>query len=295
MKKSEVRARFDEIVEFSELAHAIDTPVKFYSSGMQLRLGFSIAAFLNPDIFVVDEALAVGDASFQTKCVERMTKLVAEGRTLLFVSHNLFIVEAVCSRGLLLLDGKVEKLGDIRGVLSRYIAIVDEGSRPGDGRRAIAGLGVDLLSTTLHDAKASSATRTRPARALDVRLRLDAHHDLPNCHVSIGISDGRHGPLVTCSTLGGQGVDLRPGEQTVTCRLKGLPLEPRNYEVWMNVRDASGTVECSSGPRLPSSGSVSSTEATVRIPRDAGMARRPCADRARVAAGGLTWMDSDSL
>ena len=73
MKKSEVRARFDEIVEFSELAHAIDTPVKFYSSGMQLRLGFSIAAFLNPDIFVVDEALAVGDASFQTKCVERMT------------------------------------------------------------------------------------------------------------------------------------------------------------------------------------------------------------------------------
>jgi len=152
MGKSEVRARFDEIVEFSELPQHIDTPVKFYSTGMQLRLGFSIAAFLNPDIFVVDEALAVGDAAFQTKCVERMTKLVAEGRTLLFVSHNLFIVEAVCSRGLLLLDGKVEELGQIKDVLSRYIAIVDEGfqaRRRTDQR--IEGIGLELLSALNRD------------------------------------------------------------------------------------------------------------------------------------------------
>ena len=74
MRKSEVRRRFDEIVDYSELEHAIDTPVKFYSSGMQLRLGFSIAAFLNPAIFVVDEALAVGDASFQTKCVDEVRR-----------------------------------------------------------------------------------------------------------------------------------------------------------------------------------------------------------------------------
>jgi ABC-type polysaccharide/polyol phosphate transport system ATPase subunit len=82
-------------------------PVKMYSSGMHLRLGFAIASHLDPDIFVVDEALAVGDAGFQAKCVERMTKLVAEGRTLLFVSHNLPAVESLCSRGFFLLDGHV--------------------------------------------------------------------------------------------------------------------------------------------------------------------------------------------
>lgn len=245
MKKSEVRAQFDEIVEFSELPHAIDTPVKFYSSGMQLRLGFSIAAYLNPDIFVVDEALAVGDASFQTKCVERMTKLVAEGRTLLFVSHNLFIVEAVCSRGLLLLEGKVEELGEIKKVLSRYIAIVDEGfqaRRRTDQR--IEGVGVELLSATLHDATGAERYTYPSGEGFDVRFRLKAHHDLSNCHVSVGLTDGRHSPLAFCSMLEDErGVDLKTGEQTVTCRLSGLPLRPRNYEVSMSVRDESGMVE----------------------------------------------------
>src|SRR5215211_1344732 len=99
MSKADIRRRFDEIVEFSELGGAIDTPVKFFSSGMQLRLGFSIAAHLEPDIFVVDEALAVGDARFQARCAERMSKLVASGHTLLFVSHNLYSLEAVCSKG----------------------------------------------------------------------------------------------------------------------------------------------------------------------------------------------------
>ena len=245
MKKSEVRRRFDEIVDFSELEHAIETPVKFYSSGMQLRLGFSIAAFLNPAIFVVDEALAVGDASFQTRCVERMTKLVAEGRTLLFVSHNLSIVEAVCSRGLLLLDGKVEELGDIRSVLSRYVSIVDDGflaRRRTD--QTVAGAGLDLVSVTLHDSNGAECYAYPFGSGLDVRIRLKAHRDLPSCHVAVGISDGRLGPLATCSMRqDGQGVDLRAGEQTITCRLKNLPLAPRNYEVWVGARDASGTVD----------------------------------------------------
>ena len=191
-------------------------------------MGFSIAAFLNPDIFVVDEALAVGDASFQTKCVERMTKLVAEGRTLLFVSHNLFIVEAVCSRGLLLLDGKVEELGDIRKVLSRYISIVDEGFQ---ARRrtdqAIEGAGLELLSATLHDATGAERYTYSSGEGFDVRLRLKAHHELPNCHVSVGhLGRSAQGPLAFCSMLEDErGVDLRAGEQTVTCRLNGLPAQ----------------------------------------------------------------------
>ena len=92
--RAEIRRRFDEIVGFAELERSIDMPVKYYSSGMQLRLGFSIASHLEPDIFVVDEALSVGDANFQEKCVERMSKLVREGTTVLFVSHNLAAVES---------------------------------------------------------------------------------------------------------------------------------------------------------------------------------------------------------
>src|SRR3989442_8922628 len=125
MSKSEVGRRFDEIVEFAELPHALDTPLKMYSSGMQLRLGFAIASHLDPDVFVVDEALAVGDAGFQAKCVERMTKLVGEGRTLLFVSHNLSAVEAVCQRGLLLLGGRLETVGTAREALRAYLDWVD--------------------------------------------------------------------------------------------------------------------------------------------------------------------------
>src|SRR5437879_7136076 len=117
MPKSEIRRRFDDIVGFAELSHVLDTPVKMYSSGMQLRLGFAIASHLDPDIFVVDEALAVGDAGFQARCVERMTRLVAEGRTLLFVSHNLSAVEAVCRRGAFLLDGRVLAMGEGRKTL----------------------------------------------------------------------------------------------------------------------------------------------------------------------------------
>src|SRR4051812_30799518 len=93
MSRTEIHERFDAIVDFAELADVLDRPVKMYSSGMELRLGFAIASHLDPDIFIVDEALAVGDAGFQVKCVERMTALVREGRTLLFVSHNLQAVE----------------------------------------------------------------------------------------------------------------------------------------------------------------------------------------------------------
>ena len=112
MSKATIRRRFDDIVEFSDLSRAVDTPVKFFSSGMQLRLGFSIAAHLDPDIFVVDEALAVGDASFQVKCIERMTQLVRDGHTLLFVSHSLPVVRDVCHRALLLDHGRVVEIGE---------------------------------------------------------------------------------------------------------------------------------------------------------------------------------------
>src|SRR5437588_4911240 len=121
MSRHDIARRFDEIVDFSELGHVLDTTVKTYSSGMQLRLGFAIASHLDPDIFVVDEALAVGDAGFQAKCVERMMHLVRDGRTLLFVSHNLPAVESLCPNALFLHDGHIVNTGSARDVLRMYL------------------------------------------------------------------------------------------------------------------------------------------------------------------------------
>jgi lipopolysaccharide transport system ATP-binding protein len=107
MKKREIDRRFDEIVAFAEVEKFIDTPVKFYSSGMYTRLAFAVAAHLQPEILIVDEVLAVGDVQFQEKCLGKMEDVAKEGRTVLFVSHNTGAVRALCQRGLLLSEGRI--------------------------------------------------------------------------------------------------------------------------------------------------------------------------------------------
>jgi lipopolysaccharide transport system ATP-binding protein len=241
MKKSEVRARFDEIVAFSELLHAIDTPVKFYSSGMQLRLGFSIASFLNPDIFVVDEALAVGDAGFQAKCVERMTALVREGRTLLFVSHNLIAVEALCSRSLFLLGGRARCLGETREVLAEYLAWVDAQAGEDPQRAPLVGRGLEISRVLIKGLDGSERSVFDTGEGMLAELHITSHEDVRNCWVSVGVSDGRPGGLVSCSMLErSTGVDLLPGEHLVTCRIESLPLNGRRYQVWVAIREETG-------------------------------------------------------
>ncbi len=124
LSRRDVTARFDEIVEFAELAGAIDRQVKFYSSGMQVRLGFSVVAHLEPDVLLVDEVLAVGDASFQQRCLDRMRKTLADGTTLVFVSHDLAAVESVCERAIWLHDGVAKAEGPVRDVLASYRAAI---------------------------------------------------------------------------------------------------------------------------------------------------------------------------
>ena len=111
MRRAEVRAKFDEIVAFSEIGKYIDTPVKRYSSGMYVRLAFAVAAHLEPDILIVDEVLAVGDLEFQKKCLGRMGDVANEGRTVLFVSHNMGAISTLCSRAVLLDAGRVVAVG----------------------------------------------------------------------------------------------------------------------------------------------------------------------------------------
>lgn len=121
MQKSEIDRKFDEIVEFSEVEQFLDTPVKHYSSGMYLRLAFGVAAHLEPEILIVDEVLAVGDAAFQKKCMGKMAGVAKEGRTVIFVSHNMPAITRMCERAILLEDGMVARDGKSHDVVSAYL------------------------------------------------------------------------------------------------------------------------------------------------------------------------------
>lgn len=121
MKRTEIEEKFDEIVKFSEIEKFLDTPVKRYSSGMYVRLAFAVAAHLEPEILLIDEVLAVGDAAFQKKCLGKMGEVAKEGRTVLFVSHNMAAVNSLCKTGILLKRGRMEIFSDIRTITSRYI------------------------------------------------------------------------------------------------------------------------------------------------------------------------------
>ena len=132
MKKHEIKDKFEEIVEFSEISKFIDTPVKRYSSGMYVRLAFAVAAHLDPEILIVDEVLAVGDAAFQKKCLGKMSETAQEGRTVLFVSHNMHTIQDLCKRTILLQDGKIVEDGNTHEVVSSYLRPIKEHAIEGE-------------------------------------------------------------------------------------------------------------------------------------------------------------------
>lgn len=126
MTRGEISRKFDQIVEFAEISEYIDTPVKRYSSGMYVRLAFSVAAHLEPEILLIDEVLAVGDINFQKKCLGRMQQLGRDGRTVLFVSHNLASVQQLCSKSMLVDDGRVVKMGPTKEIIQDYVSCFSE-------------------------------------------------------------------------------------------------------------------------------------------------------------------------
>jgi lipopolysaccharide transport system ATP-binding protein len=124
MTKAEIRKKFDEIVDFSGVEEFLDTPVKRFSSGMQVRLGFSVAAHLDPEILLIDEVLAVGDAEFQKKCLGKMDEISNGGRTILFVSHNMKHVQSLCSRTILIENGQNVASGETEVIIDQYLSPV---------------------------------------------------------------------------------------------------------------------------------------------------------------------------
>jgi lipopolysaccharide transport system ATP-binding protein len=143
MRKAEIKRQFDEIVAFAEIDKFLDTPVKHYSSGMYMRLAFAVAAHLNPEILLVDEVLAVGDAAFQKKCLGKMDTVAKEGRTVLFVSHSMPAVQSLCSRCLFLEAGQVKVFGSLDEGIRRYHQDIEEGQKIPRGEVTLTNLRVN--------------------------------------------------------------------------------------------------------------------------------------------------------
>jgi ABC-2 type transport system ATP-binding protein len=222
LSRREVQSRFDDIIDFAELSDAVDRQVKFYSSGMQMRLGFAVAAFLEPSILLVDEVLAVGDASFQQKCLDRMRQVLSQGTTVVFVSHDLAAVESTCGRVLWLEDGLLRLDGDSRDVVGAYRRSVEE----------MAEIGFTSDSEIrLLKAEVDGPRGTAPAtdESLEVHLRLEG---LPprRALVVVGISEGPASPIILVSNE----VMFRPGETVdIRCEFERLPLPGGRYYLWV--------------------------------------------------------------
>jgi ABC-type polysaccharide/polyol phosphate transport system ATPase subunit len=225
LKRRDVARRFDEIVEFAELQHAIDRQVKYYSSGMQMRLGFGVAAYLEPDVLLVDEVLAVGDATFQQRCLDRIRHVLSEGTTLLFVSHDLAAVEATCANGIWLVNGQIQARGPIREVLSAYRGAVEGEAK---SRPSISGvLRVPSVETSTPE---GGLAKTGEPLTVDVTLDSD---DSYRAWVYLGVSEGAATPIFLLNP--GREILLDPGATSVSCTIPSLPLPSGTYYVWGGV------------------------------------------------------------
>src|SRR5665647_958385 len=191
MTRAEIKSKFDEIVEFSEIARFLDTPVKRYSSGMYMRLAFAVAAHLESDILAVDEVLAVGDAAFQRKCLGRMDDVRRQGRTVLFVSHNLQAVRSLCGRCAWLDAGRLRYAGEAQEVVTTYLADGMVGSAevefPPDAAEHATDI-VRLRRAALQRA-GTSATAFRISEPLDVVVDYDALNDSTVLYPGIQVRD----------------------------------------------------------------------------------------------------------
>ena len=246
MPRREVARKFDEIVEFAEIGKYLDTPVKRYSSGMYTRLAFAVASHLEPEILVVDEVLAVGDAAFQKKCLGKMGQVSRHGRTVLFVSHNMTAVKSLCTRAILVEAGRVALDGSVDEVVNRYLTAGTDMSRTGIipediPRHRDYHDEARFRSVRLTDLAGNDLTQLYFGQPFRVTFVCDLLKDIPDGHFEVSIStvDGTH---VTYATTfdGGQGpVFLARGRHEVTAEFAAVLL-PRDYTIDLGVHHHDG-------------------------------------------------------
>jgi ABC-type polysaccharide/polyol phosphate transport system ATPase subunit len=235
MKRAEIKARFDEIVEFAGVGDFIDTQVKRYSSGMNARLGFAIAAHLNPDVMIIDEVLSVGDVAFQDKCVHRMRQMIANGVPVVFVSHNLPAVAELCTRVIVLRRGVVTYDGDPVDAIHhhRSATMTTFGDDEEDTRSVFRIRGVEIVSAE----DSPSMVRSHGELAVRIHYRATERIDHPSFGVDIHSADGAYcfGTNTTRSRLDGA-LGSVEGDGTITLRLPDLALLPGFYVMSVYVR-----------------------------------------------------------
>lgn len=223
LRRSDVTKRFDEIVEFAEVGPAIDRLVKYYSSGMKMRLGFSVAAFLEPDVLLVDEVLAVGDSAFQQRCLDRMRDVLAQGTTLVFVSHDLGAVEATCSRGIWLSGGVISAEGEISETLAAYRRDVEQAAEVGP----ISSGPVTLRKIQIEGEDGKVPTTQGP---LTVAAVFESEEPRV-VRLYLGFSEGTSALIFLLH----REWELSPGETQVRCSIDHLPLPRGRYYLWLNL------------------------------------------------------------
>jgi lipopolysaccharide transport system ATP-binding protein len=236
MTQREIRAKFDEIVAFAEVERFLDTPVKRYSSGMYVRLAFAVAAHLEPEILIVDEVLAVGDAEFQKKCLGKMSEVAGGGRTVLFVSHNLGAVQTLCERAILIANGQVAKEGLTAEVLKLYsdsnlTKRVSNGelnsfARKGEGK-------VRFQRVEFCDKAGGPLTSPATGSPLNITIQFDGSRtERRPARISITFYDVMEAPLFICTTEASFGKPLRIGAgDRINCKIARLPLSRGRYKI----------------------------------------------------------------
>jgi ABC-type polysaccharide/polyol phosphate transport system ATPase subunit len=245
MARSEIVRKFDEIVAFAEIEQFLDTTVKRYSSGMYVRLAFAVAAHLEPEILVVDEVLAVGDANFQRKCLGKMKDVAGHGRTILFVSHDMSAVRRLCNRVVLLEKGKVAIAGPTEEVVSTYMGAETAILRPGVPRdlttspRACGSGDARFLSAVCHGEE--DGTAPVPGGPLRIELEIRSENKLTIDSLGVWLTDRSGLRLVNADTISlGQPIELQPGLNRIALRIERLHLNPGTYGLnfWLAKRPA---------------------------------------------------------
>lgn len=235
MKRQDIKKRFDSIVAFAEVERFIDTPVKHYSSGMHMRLAFAVAAHLEPEVLLVDEVLAVGDVEFQKKCLGKMGAAASEGRTILFVSHNLAAVSSLCTRGLVLDRGVVSYLGTQSEAIAHYLtscqseagSLRDRIDRVGNGEMRVVGM-------EIKDAAGRTIDVATSGQAIDICLNYESLITSPSSRVIAGICVKTLFDVpvfLQHNRLTGVEWGPLPAQGAFVCRIPRLPLPAAGYRI----------------------------------------------------------------
>jgi lipopolysaccharide transport system ATP-binding protein len=288
MSRAETAAKFDEIVEFSGVRDFIDMPVKRYSTGMYVRLAFSVAAHLDPEILLLDEVFAVGDRAFQEKCLARISEMTSSGRTVLFVSHDVSSVARLCTRAIVLNDGGLVFQGPVDDAVARYLSsrTLGDGATADEEREGTGD--VRIVDVEVTGGRSDDAA-VRADQPFTIRVRLEARSATSGPRIQLGIHAPLGGQYVALSTdfAEGKPIESLAAGETVTavCELEELPLKPGSYYVSASVERPSGELVDRVTKQAPFAVLPTDYFGTGRIPGEAHLAPLLVRHRWLVEAG----------